>query len=266
MREELYAEFLPDEGAVFENLQRVFVVPVIHETASEWIGEQPDAGERYVRVPDRYLIGVDIAATKDAFVISGFNARTRRQAFLVRMIGVPLHVARSRVVELRDRYNAATVYYDATGGWGAAISGDAALYANTSYIPRVWNQGQKEADIFRAKALCQRAGGDERATGPGWYMLDVPWQRAEWMDYQAVTQTRDGRDLERAKYGAPLRKHDDSVAAACMVAERLTEPYVPTSVPEVRAATPYDVAWWDARRAEAKRANAGGIRTYGPRR
>lgn len=241
VQEEIYARFLEDEGAVFGNLGAVFTVPVLRTEGQLWIGEDPDKGDKQRR-PDKYAVGLDVGRVNDATVAKVFNRRTRRQAALLRMIGEDQHVQRAQIAALRDRYNRATVYYDDTGGYGWAVAGDLAREAAVGFVGRTWTQAQKESDITHARFLCQNAGAE--VGGRGWYLLDVPWVRAEFEAYQAVTTTGDGRQLARAQYGAPAGLHDDAVAAACLVAEQLTLPYVPDRPRETGPAE-FTPEWFD---------------------
>lgn len=261
VREEIYAEFLADSGAVFKNLDRVFVlVPIkvndLHNPTL-WIGEHPDKGVVGERRPDEYVIGVDVGIKWDSFVASVFNRRTRRQAALLRLTGVPAHVCRDRVKELRALYNGAYVVFDATGGYGLALSGDAAIHADSSYVPKAWERVAKERDIQRGSMLCERAGGDEERDGVGWYMLNVPWQRAEFQDYQMTTHSKgDNVALAHPKFGAPpgAQHHDDAVAAACLASEILSLPYAMRPAAPLPP-PPLSPAWFEARQNRGTRSS-----------
>ncbi len=261
VREEIYAEFLADEGAWFPNLSRVFTVPVLEEhalsftagTGALWIGERPDQGDE-ARLPDQYVGGVDVALKKDSTVVKIFNARTRREAALCRMRAVPQDEQRAQVAALQKMYGAVLIY-DGTGGHGHAVAGDLALHDKQSFIPRDWNRPNKIHDLTVGKALCERAGGDEQVSGPGWYMLDVEWQVNEFREYQITTETSTGEQLLTPKFSAPHGINDDAVCAACLVADRLVLPYRP----RYKAEGPpkiYTVEWF----AQQQRSQNGHLR------
>lgn len=264
--EEIHARFLEDEGAVFGNLKAVFSVPLLRTegqgSIALWIGEDPDQGEKRKRLPDKYGMGLDVGRVHDPTVASVFNRHTRRQAAILRMVGIDQHVQRAQIEALKRRYNDATVWYDDTGGYGWAVAGDMAREAKVGFVPRTWTQGQKESDITHARFLCQNAGAE--VGGRGWYLIDVPWQRAEFEAYQAVTKTRDNKQLARAQYGAPPGLHDDAVCAACLVAEPLSLPYV-AEAPRAEGPPEYSVDWFE-RGSTGPGAKLGPSGTHTPHR
>lgn len=243
IREEIFAQFLDSAGQVFPNLQATFSVEVLRLVPPYlWIGEEPDRGDD-TRAPDEYVIGFDVGFENAASAAAVFNRRTRRQAALLRMPRVDQADQRRRLETLRRHYNNATVYFDATGGYGLAVCGDAARFENSGYIGKVWGQAAKEQDIAYARFLCERAGRPA-TDGRDWGLLRVQIQRNEFEDYAATTKTSDGRPLRTVQYGAPPGRTADTVAACCLVAEFLQRAYVP-GVPLPKPVARGSVGWWD---------------------
>jgi len=231
VKEEVYAEILEDDASVFTNLRAVFSVPVLKQVhKNHWIGEEPDEGEPYEseeqpgRQPDRYVLGWDIgrSASGDPSIASVFNLRTRRQAALLRMPGLPFPAQLEEISRLRARYHNATIHYDATGIGGAFFDELARRYGDGA-VPHKWNVATKEADITRGRFLCARAGDEEH--GPGWQLLDIPFQKTEFEAYSIITTKRDGTPLHTPRYEAPRGLHDDTVAAALICSEHLTNAF-----------------------------------------
>jgi hypothetical protein len=231
VREEIYAEILEDDASVFTNLGKTFSVPVLKQIHKNyWIAEEPDKGEPYTdtenrgRQPDKYCLGWDIgrSASGDPSIASVFNLRTRRQAALLRMPGLPFPAQLEEINRLRKTYNNATIHYDATGIGGAFFDELAKRYGDGA-VPHKWNVKTKEADITRGRFLCARAGDEEH--GPGWYLMNIPYQKTEFEAYCIITAKRDGTPLHTPRYEAPKGLHDDTVAAALICSEHLTNAY-----------------------------------------
>jgi hypothetical protein len=111
--------------------------------------------------------------------------------------------------EVRERYNRATIYADGNG-MGAPIVQRLAKQYGDGVVDRKWSSNAlKTNDVTAARLLFQRTA---------WKFLSVPWQMQE---FRLYTRTKTGNGLW--KYHAPEGSddHDDAVAAACMVAERL---------------------------------------------
>ncbi len=229
-REEILAEFLEDDFSVFENLSNVFSIPVLRqESQNLWVGEEPDEGGTEYG-PASYAIGCDFAVSPvgDYSCYSVFNCVTLKQAALMRLHGVPYSVQLGLIHDLRERYNGASIYFDATGGHGVTMSEELCTRYGDAAHPIVWSSTTKQADIARAKLLCQRA--TESRSGPGWHLINVPWQRSEWETYQVVTQSSTGAPLHTPKYGAPIGMHDDSITASAILSSWLLLNHRPAEV------------------------------------
>lgn len=260
-QEEVEGRWLEGEGAVFSNLNAVFIVEPIRTMRCSaggtfipetdptrvqlWIGEDPDEGTT-TRLPDEYGGAIDLARAPDGdyTVLTIFNRRTRRQAVLLRIHGILYMDQLPFVASLLARYGGVrtVTIYDATGGHGSALTEPLARLYGEGMRARTWNATTKGEDITHAQNLCAQAGKDEGA-GYGWYLMKVPWQRAEWDEYQAITKTKEGRPLSNFVYGAPPKMHDDSVSAGCLAAPLLVRPHVVR--PVVKQVKVGSAAWLD---------------------
>lgn len=259
-REELGGEWVVGAGAVFGNLDAVFTVPVLKTYRADatgaflpssdrpnlWIGEEPDRGDA-LRQPDDYTGALDLARAPegDSTILSLFNRRTRRQAALLRIHGILYTDQLPHIASLIERYGGSRCHirYDATGGHGSSVTEALGRLYGESCAPRVWTHKTKGEDIAAAQMLCAQAGRNDLDAGLDWYLLDVPWQRAEFEEYQAEFTTRDKKPLPQPRYGAPAGLHDDAVSAACMAAPLVNRPYA--STPRVVVPTRESAAWWD---------------------
>jgi len=231
VREEIYAEILEDDASVFTNLKKTFSVPVLRMVHKNyWIGEDPDKGEEYGgednqgRHPDKYCLGWDIGRSMegDPSVISVFNLRTRRQAALLRMPGLPFPTQLAELHRIRTLYNNATIHYDGTG-IGGALTDELSRRYGDGAVKHVWNAKSKEADITRGRLLCAHA--QDEVSGPGWYLIDVKWQKREFDAYSIITESAAGKPLSTPKYEAPKGLHDDAVCASLICSDHLNRTF-----------------------------------------
>lgn len=242
IREEIYAEFLEDDGAVFSNFEAVFDIPaeriktfkvqaagdkVIcapcdpHKYPNLWIAEPASQGTKDYH-PDRYGMGLDLGMKQDHTIASGFNLRTKRQAFLLRLSRMDYADQLPLIDWLVSYYDAFTVFDGSPHG--AVVTNALAKKYGDRCIPRTWNARTKIEDITRAQILCAGAGRDN--DDPFWHLMDIPFQRNEWESYAVTTETKDGRRLKTPLYGAPIGMHDDTVAAGCLIAENVSAPFI----------------------------------------
>lgn len=231
IREEIYAEILEDDASVFTNLAKTFSVPILRkEHKNLWIGEDPDKGSPYVsegdpgRLPDRYCLGWDIGRSMegDPSVVSVFNLRTRRQAALLRMPGLPFPTQLAEIHRLRSRYNNAVIHFDGTG-IGGALADELSRRYRDGAVKHVWNAKSKEADITRGRLLCAHA--DDEVSGPGWYLINADWQKREFDAYSIITVSASGKALSTPKYEAPKGLHDDAVCASLICSDHLNRSF-----------------------------------------
>lgn len=241
-KEEILAQWLDDEGAVFERLGDAFVLPYKPDGKWCWKGQEPQPGVRYI-------IGFDIASHEDYNIISVWRLDKAEQVELWRIRGEEYDSVLEILHSVRERYNRASVYADGNG-MGAPIVQRLAKRYGDGVVDRKWASNSiKVNDVTAARLLFQRTA---------WKFLAVPWQLAEFRLYTR-TKTRNGLWSYHAPEGSD--DHDDAVAAACMVAERIKNR---ETVPERAKDAPLisveggnlsvSSAWWDflKRAREAK--------------
>lgn len=211
-REEYDAEFLDEEGAVFERLEEAFSLPFKAEGANIFEGEAPSRGTHYV-------IGYDVGRHDDAAIMSVWDWNRQRQVYLWRGVRIPFRQQMSELARLKQRYNDALVISD-NNGMGEAVFEDLSLTFGEGIVGRKWNHARKEADVTRASRLFQLAE---------WKFLAVPWQKQEFYAYMAKKLPMGGY-----RYEAAPGEHDDAVAAACLVAHKVEQGFPEDAVPEKR--------------------------------
>lgn len=200
-REEILGEWLDEEGAVFERLDDAFSLEYNEVSGSCWESKEP--------VPKgvKCLIGYDIASHEDYNIFSVWRLDKREQVAIHRIRGEKYDTVLSMLHEVRKKYNNADIYADGNG-MGAPIVQRLADRYKDGVVDRKWRSNSvKVNDITEARLAFQHAE---------WKFLAVPWQKAEFRMY-----TRNKRASGVWSYSAPEGCHDDSVAAACMVAERV---------------------------------------------
>jgi hypothetical protein len=205
-REEYDAEWITEEGAVFERLDEAFVLPVLRsEGRYIWIGEEP-------RPEGKYIAGLDLARFEDFTVLSIFDRRTRRQVAVMRCQGEEYEYQLKLISELRARYNRATVVVDEQGAGTPVMERLRREYGDGARAKK-WTNRNKEEDITRARLLFQRTE---------WTFLDLRWQRNEFQVY-----TRELLEISgKYRYAAPHGMHDDAVVAAALASEILALPFI----------------------------------------
>ncbi len=198
-REEFDGEFVTDLGAVFDNLDRVFVRPVIRREGTLVIAEDPLPGHEYV-------IGQDWGALQDHSVSSVFDRHTRRQVALrVEPINERDYDPKlGRLHELHARYNKATIVGDGRDAGGYMGPHLAKRYKTGYYDIKLTNGGEhdKGAYITGMRRLFQSAE---------WTLINTPEQREEFTIFRAEPM---GPNSNGLRYKAPPGKHDDMVMAA----------------------------------------------------
>jgi hypothetical protein len=98
VRQEIYAEFLEDDGAVF---QRVSDIAILDQ-------KEPETDHLYV-------IGCDLAKLQDFTVITVYDRKDNHQVYQMRFNKIEWPYIRSKVKEVSDKYNHALVILDGTG-------------------------------------------------------------------------------------------------------------------------------------------------------
>lgn len=220
-QEEILGEWLDTEGAVFERLDEAFVLPFTAVGTSSWVGKvSPTPGRKY-------LIGHDIGAHDDFNIFTVWDLSTRQQVELWRVRGEDHDDVMAMLHALRTKWNNADIYADGNG-MGEPIVARLAKRYGDGVVDRKWSSNaMKVHDVTEARLLFQRAA---------WKFLAVPWQKAEFQMY-----TREKRPSGIWDYHAPEGGHDDAVAAACMVAERVKDEWRPREGDEAKP-PPIEVA------------------------
>ena len=207
-REEILGEWLDDEGAVFEKLTQAFVLPCRQDGLWCWRGQEPEDGIRYI-------IGFDIASHGDYNILSVWRLDRREQVEVWRIRGEDYDTVLEILHGVRQRYNQAAIYADGNGMGAPIVQRLAKLYGD-GVVDRKWQSNAVKAeDVTAARLLFQRED---------WKFLNADWQMAE---FRLYTRTPTANGLWR--YGAPEGGdyHDDAVAAACMVADRIKNEWKP---------------------------------------
>lgn len=200
-KEEILGEWLDEEGAVFERLDEIFSVSYDDVSTSCWKSKEP------VPKSAKCIIGFDIASHEDYNIFSVWRLDKREQVALYRIRGEKYDTVLQMLHEVRKTYNNAEIYADGNG-MGAPIVQRLADRYKDGVVDRRWKSNSvKVNDITEARLAFQHAE---------WKFLSVPWQKSEFRMY-----TRERRTSGVWRYSAPEGCHDDSVAAACMVAERV---------------------------------------------
>lgn len=194
--------FMESDGAVFQNLHNVFVLPFTDQ-GNVWIGEPPVAGECYV-------VGLDYGKVEDFTVVSIFHIDSGHQVLLARLRGDYKDQLPTIEAMLRP-YNQPMIY--AEGREGAALVNELLRARHGTRLREVkWARGgkfDKESNVLRGVDLCQRVG---------WKLLAVDWQKDE---FQMFMRERIGENSAGFRYQAAPGYHDDSVAAALYAAHGL---------------------------------------------
>lgn len=98
VRQEIYAEFLEDTGAVFRGFMEVMDAKP----------QPPIEGHVYV-------MGVDLAKVQDYTVLAVYDVATNKQVYQARFNKIDWGMQKSRIAETSKHYNNASVPIDATG-------------------------------------------------------------------------------------------------------------------------------------------------------
>jgi hypothetical protein len=212
-------EFIEADGAVFPNIDKVFVLE-FRDEGNVWVGEEPIRDEFYV-------VGLDYGKHDDFTVMSVFRYATGDQVLLARLRGD--YSKQLPVIEtLLRRFGDPLIY--AEGREGAGLINELLRTRHGTRVREVkWSRGgvaDKEANVLRGVDLFQRVG---------WRLLNVDWQRKE---FSMFMREKIGEHSAGYRYSAPPNHHDDGVAAGLyaarglpLVAERVYEPTPTLTVP-----------------------------------
>ncbi len=98
VKQEIYAEFLDDDGVVFQGVSKVAIL------------EAKDPLEGHL-----YVMGVDPAKLQDFTAITVYDRANNHQVFQMKFNKIEWPYIRSRIKEVSIKYNNALVYLDSTG-------------------------------------------------------------------------------------------------------------------------------------------------------
>ena len=184
--------FVTDLGAVFTNLDAVFVLKPLQVAEETWILRPARPGERVV-------VSIDFGRHDDSTVAMAMSYDTLEQLGLMRIRRTEYPVQLPLIDKFVRRYDRPQIWSE--GREEMAADTLRRMYGDSCALIK-WTSGGKFD-----KATCVARGMDyfERAAVR---MLDVRWQRDEFRLF-AREKTAKGR----WEYNAPSGKHDDSVAA-----------------------------------------------------
>lgn len=192
-KQEILAEFLDGEGAVFRNITANLTAPAAATPAQH-------AGHRVV-------MGVDWAQKQDYTVLSVGCATCRQEVALDRFHQIGWAVQRDRVATLAARWHVARILAEenSIGGPNIEALGDALRLPVRGFT----TTASSKPPLIQSLALAL-----ERQEA-AW--LDVPVATAELAAYEARVSPQTGR----VSYSAPEGMHDDTVIARALCWEAM---------------------------------------------
>lgn len=224
----IWARFISGSGAVFKNLDTIFVLKPrwlrtapAHRDLPNWANElltrapssllsmwvyedEPKAGHNYAMT-------VDFAGrtrTRDSTVISVFDMTENAQVCLIKILDMQSPDQLHWIEAVKDRYGAHEIYGDETPE-GAALMGYLRERYRTGVIGVKFSSSNKAEHVKRAQFLFEMA--EVR-------LIDCLYQRGEFKDFRRISsESRDGKDGP-VSYSHPPNKHDDAVAAFLQIA------------------------------------------------
>ena len=224
IRQTVRAEFLTGEGAVFSNLDNIFVLKPLHKDnpetdwikairssysmpSIEWWIYQSSPIEGHI-----YGASVDWARSPkgDYTAMTVFDFTTGRQVALFRWRGEDMSDQMMAAYDICTRYGAGQLHSDANGV-GLTVSDFIRKRHSLNFIGHKWGRN-KESYVTRGRVLFQ--DGDIE-------MIGCMEQRAEFKNYSAFEAEGLGSD-KQIKYCAPQGEHDDIVSCFLQLAPTLT--------------------------------------------
>ena len=224
IQQTMYAQFLTGEGAVFSNLDNVFILPFIpkgdealdwiralvreHAMPSvEWWIHQNGPLERHV-----YGASIDWARSPkgDYSVMTVFDFSTGNQVALFRWRGEDFTAQMEVVLAIQKRYGASQLHSDANG-MGEPMMDFMRRRQALGFVGHKF--GRNKAGYVRRAQILLRDGDVQ--------MIDCPAQRKEFKAFSAFESEGLGSE-KTIKYCAPPGEHDDLVAAFLHLAPTLT--------------------------------------------
>lgn len=224
IRQTMFAEFLSDAGAVFSNLDRVFVLKALKDddpnvnwaralrskygmpSMSWWISE-PEPIPGHV-----YGVSIDWARSPkgDYSALHVFDFATGHQCCLMRWRGEDFTQQMEVVLAVAAHYGASQLHSD-SNGMGESMSDFMRRRHAVGFVGHKF--GRNKADFVRRGQILFR---DESVA-----LIDCAEQKQEFKNFSAFEA--DGLGSEKQiKYCAPEGEHDDFVASFIQLAPTLT--------------------------------------------
>jgi len=188
--QEFECEFLEGEGAVFRNVRRI----------ANAAPEKPMAEQLYV-------MGVDLAKTRDYTVMSVFKRSSNAQVYQKRFRGIEWPYQKKQILAVSQHFNNAVVVVDATG-LGDPVADDLARFGIPVVPFKITNQTKKE--LIEKLAIYidhQRIK-----------ILNIPDSLLEYDNFEYEMSNR-GRIYYQAKEGF----HDDIVLSHALAVSELSD-------------------------------------------
>lgn len=219
-----FAKFLSDAGAVFENLDRVFVLKWIpqDDPSCDWARDirQKNAlpsmqfwiHENQTPEGHHALLSVDWAKSPkgDWSVVTVIDASTGKQLALFRWRGENLVEQMEAVLQIQQHYKAQQAHADANG-MGEAMADFMRRRHAVGFVGHKF--GRNKVDyVTRGRVLFLDADVS---------LIACPEQRKEFKDFSVFEKEGLGSD-KKLEYCAPIGRHDDMVAAFLQLAPTLT--------------------------------------------
>lgn len=183
LRQEVYAEFLSDSGAVFRN-----------------IGDISTASPRDSKEGHLYVMGVDLAKVQDWTVITVYDRSNNKQVYQDRFQLMEWPLQKKKIAYIARRYNNALIYLDATGV-GDPIADDL-LRDGLSVEPIKFTNESKREMIEKAMLYTEQKMIR---------MIYLPETIKEFKNF-----TYDMSESGKVRYNAPEGFHDDIVWSHCL--------------------------------------------------
>ena len=224
IRETMYAEFLSGSGAVFGNLDRVFILPWIQRDdpsvawvkdirrafampTMEWWIHRPLPQEDHV-----YGLSIDWARSPkgDYSACTVFSFTTGEQVALFRWRGENLPDQMEAVLAIQKHYGAKQLHSD-ENGMGETMSDLMRRRQAVGFVGHRFGRNKPDY-VHRGRVLFQDADVS---------LIDCAEQRHEFKSFGAWEKDTLGSE-NQIKYCAPQGEHDDMVAAFLHLAPTLT--------------------------------------------
>lgn len=235
IRQARYAEFLSDQGAVFRNLEQVFVLPYRRVDGTDnplwppWLHalnrQFPIASalgwfSRFDPVPQHiYGISVDWARSPrgDRTVVSVFDFTLGRQDAVLCWRGEDFTQQMEWVLAIQKHYRALQCHCD-NNGMGEAMADFMRRRHAQGYVGHRFSAANKSGFVRQAQVLFMEA--DRSNPGGGVALIDCETQRREFKSFRAV-EPENASSESVVRYTHRPGGHDDFVACFLQIAPTL---------------------------------------------